>query len=676
MKWPTSITSLLIAVSEFGTQQCNSIIQKHFDEVNLLQIKHTNVHRGVMVAERPTMFVAIFSRAEEVNRRNSLRSLWHQIGETPLNFVRKFVVCNHGVTNLVTQEGLSFNQAMQNEAAKHGDMSILSCPEAYSELQHKLVETMEAYLASYSKVAPLFMKTDIDTFVHWHRLATFLMPRYGPHVYIGVNTSTDKVVRNHSCGWHESYAHYPHDTYPWTMAGGPGYILGRSLVTSVLKDIRETDSLHFNNEDRFLAVRIDELKKRGVPVKYMNVPGTTGYSKDDVMSNCEEIDNIEAARLDNARMVALETWRGYPYILHHHLDSRSVECLSQAMLDDELDRKLEVCFPKQVLSLMSQEHDRRRPVLTAGFKGRTGNILFELATLLSVASEAKGRFSVAIPRQSFHLNPAGSPMLFSLQGPLFKNVQHLMQEDVPDTECQQQHIVENWGLEGHSLALAQKLNNSDEWARSSNWAAMLLESVTVNAKNCKAAPVVQLEGYFQDQRYFGKHLGFLREVFLEENALRTAAEALDRLAPRAENMVSIHYRFGDYVTQALAYQLPKQFYHEAMQVVQHRIPAPLTCVVFSDDPRLAEEWSRDLAQCKERVVVPADIDADTSFFMMSLVPNSVVADSSYSFWSALLGRNKSLVVAPAVDDWKFAHLKQQPGWVTVKTTLHNGTQQM
>jgi len=454
------------------------------------------------------------------------------------------------------------------------------------------------------------------------------------------------------------------------MAGGPGYILGRSLLKNILEDIVNGHKPFIRNEDRLVAIQIDKLKKRGVPVQYINIPGTTGYTKADIAANCEQMDDVEAATVYKASSVPLGTFRDYPYILHHHLGSRSIECLSQAVLDAELDRNLEVCFPQQVLATMSRAHDSRRPVLTAGFKGRTGNVLFELAMLLSVANEAKGRFSVAIPRHSMHLNTS-----FPLRGPLFNSLQHLMQEDTHSKECQQQHIVETWGPEGRSLILAQTLDASDKWARSSNWASLLAESLPLKAPNCKAFPVVQLEGYFQDQRYFSKHLGFLREVFLDEAALQTAASALDELAPRTDAMVSIHYRFGDYFKQAEPYQLPKQFYREALEVVQRRVPSDLTCMVFSDDPQLADEWSRDLKQCKKRVVVPSDIDADTSFFMMSLVPNSIIADSSFSFWSALLGRNKSVVVAPALDDWKFRHLKEQPGWATVKTALHNSTRQ-
>ena len=119
------------------------------------------------------------------------------------------------------------------------------------------------------------------------------------------------------------------------------------------------------------------------------------------------------------------------------------------------------------------------------------------------------------------------------------------------------------------------------------------------------------------------------------------------------NSVSIHIRRGDYITLESFFRvLPIEFYKKAAAEIT-KLEDDLTFFVFSNDL----EWSRlnlnfltnavfvDL-NCKSDYNGKADME---DFFLMKNCKHNIIANSSFSWWSAYLNENnEKTVILPKV----------------------------
>lgn len=186
-----------------------------------------------------------------------------------------------------------------------------------------------------------------------------------------------------------------------------------------------------------------------------------------------------------------------------------------------------------------------------------------------------------------------------------------------------------------------------------------------------------MRGYFQDPKYFIGHLPLLRRVFSDEESVEKARGRLAALSRgTAGPLVAVHYRLGDY--EPNGWVLDRDYYDGAMREVVRRLGNRTTCLIFSDDPDLAWQRSETLQGCSQRVLVPRSDTDVTSFYMMGLTEANVLADSTFSYFAALFGVGKRVVVAPRVEGprakcWSYLQTgpPAQPGepdWLTVAGT--------
>jgi len=164
-----------------------------------------------------------------------------------------------------------------------------------------------------------------------------------------------------------------------------------------------------------------------------------------------------------------------------------------------------------------------------------------------------------------------------------------------------------------------------------------------------------LSGYFQTDKYFSESRDLILSQFIFKNTYSDSAESyIQTIRENNKNAViaSIHVRRGDY-TMFPDHHPPcsKEYYEHSVNHIKEIIGAEskIVFLVFSDD----HSWCRTQFTGDEYVVV----DLGNSFSemcLMSLCDHNIIANSSFSWWGAWLGKNSNrTVIAPS--KW-FGHL--------------------
>ncbi len=166
---------------------------------------------------------------------------------------------------------------------------------------------------------------------------------------------------------------------------------------------------------------------------------------------------------------------------------------------------------------------------------------------------------------------------------------------------------------------------------------------------------VYLKGYFQSDRYFADIEDEVRSTYVLRQDLiteDTAAFRDDILSN--EDSVSIHIRRGDYMTQdggeIYADICTDEYYASAMDHILKAHPGAVF-YLFTNDHSWAEYFCNIHSDLDIRVVAGnTEYSGYLDMYLMSCCRHHIVANSSFSWWGAWTGRDRSgMVIAP--DPW-------------------------
>lgn len=164
-------------------------------------------------------------------------------------------------------------------------------------------------------------------------------------------------------------------------------------------------------------------------------------------------------------------------------------------------------------------------------------------------------------------------------------------------------------------------------------------------------------GYWQDERYFADVAENIHRDFTLRRELSPANKEVDARIQSCANPVAVHARRLHQVASA-PNQAPRQnaeakglalgarYYNDAIRAIEQRVAAP-EYFVFSDYP----QWTREnlaFDGAGTRHFFDNDRGPDyEDMALMSHCKHHIVANSSFSWWGAWLGRSQSQVaVAP------------------------------
>lgn len=171
-----------------------------------------------------------------------------------------------------------------------------------------------------------------------------------------------------------------------------------------------------------------------------------------------------------------------------------------------------------------------------------------------------------------------------------------------------------------------------------------------NITNIK--PSLYLHGYFQSEKYFIQYRHVIKKLY--SFPLTHTSFNLNEISNLIDsvNSVSVHIRRGDYVedekTNTFHGLCSIDYYHRAFHYFTQITDNPVF-FVFSDDITWAEN---NLDNSIYNLVYPKITNNTTSvtdMMLMSKCKHNIIANSSYSWWSAWLNSNPNkIVIAPKV----------------------------
>lgn len=151
-----------------------------------------------------------------------------------------------------------------------------------------------------------------------------------------------------------------------------------------------------------------------------------------------------------------------------------------------------------------------------------------------------------------------------------------------------------------------------------------------------------LMGYFQSPMYFSDSFEYLMEDFQFKDEINKIANNSMSIAPPAKILCSVHIRRGDYLEKSEYHPpCPKEYYDEAMNFVREKTSNNTHFLCFGDDI----SWIKENILSEDCTVVEGNIP-EVDMCMMSKCQVHIIANSSFSWWGAVLGNFRN-VIAPS-----------------------------
>jgi hypothetical protein len=171
-----------------------------------------------------------------------------------------------------------------------------------------------------------------------------------------------------------------------------------------------------------------------------------------------------------------------------------------------------------------------------------------------------------------------------------------------------------------------------------------------NQKYLKAPPNTYLVGYWQSEKYFSDIENILRKDFTLKQSIESLEPEISK-AINKTNSISIHVRRTDYITNVKVSNVHGtcnlSYYKNCINYFSERVENP-HFFIFSDNLLWAKEnlklnFPHTFVGNQQRKKDHEDL------YLMSICKHNIIANSSFSWWSAWLNSNpRKIVCAPKI----------------------------
>ena len=166
---------------------------------------------------------------------------------------------------------------------------------------------------------------------------------------------------------------------------------------------------------------------------------------------------------------------------------------------------------------------------------------------------------------------------------------------------------------------------------------------------------VYLEGYWQSFRYVEPCLEELRnEIVLKDRPTPVFEKVATEMSQGPS--VAIHIRRGDYLNSGGHIGALDMSYYERANAIMMQKMHEVRYYVFTDDTEWVKENVSFLGKANVTFVSDLGLQDYEELILMTYCRHAIIANSSFSWWGAMLNRNpQAIIVCP--QDWKNSLLK-------------------
>ena len=151
-----------------------------------------------------------------------------------------------------------------------------------------------------------------------------------------------------------------------------------------------------------------------------------------------------------------------------------------------------------------------------------------------------------------------------------------------------------------------------------------------------------IDGFFQSEKFFKHVRKDVVELFSIKDEIKNRLIG-DYSELINEESCTLHVRKGDSLLNPDMNVLSLEYYEDAVS----RFDDNTTFVIFSDDI----QWCKDnLTFIKNKTFINEKSDF-TELHLMSMFKNNIIANSTFSWWSAWLGDNNNVISPNPTNNW-------------------------
>ncbi len=153
---------------------------------------------------------------------------------------------------------------------------------------------------------------------------------------------------------------------------------------------------------------------------------------------------------------------------------------------------------------------------------------------------------------------------------------------------------------------------------------------------------IYLDGYWQNEKYFVDIRDeILRDFSLKKTTIVNVDNYLEKI--HNTNSISIHVRRGDYSKHPEIGILDISYYEKAVEYISRRVENPIY-YIFSNDIKWCQENFKFI---ENKIFINSTKTEIEDMVLMKNCKHNIVANSSFSWWSAWLNENDNkIVIAP------------------------------
>ena len=156
---------------------------------------------------------------------------------------------------------------------------------------------------------------------------------------------------------------------------------------------------------------------------------------------------------------------------------------------------------------------------------------------------------------------------------------------------------------------------------------------------------IQLIGYFQNVKYFSEY----SDKIIEKIGIKAFQKELKNIY-KFDNTISLHFRIGDYKYSKLHLIIGVTYYKNALQKIISLTNKNIYIIKYcheDEDSSLIERHINTLKIHFPNVKferIDKNLDDWQQMLYMSLCDHNIIANSTFSWWSAFLNTNKNKII--------------------------------